>query len=147
FMRTAVVVLILSLSALIAAEPASSQIKPTTVTFQKQNAVLGEIAAELSKSPAGVKVIADRPEIVKSKCPCPFTNTPFWEALETVADQTKTRLVIRDAGRTVALEPRPKEREISSVAGPFRIVPRLVTSRLPLDHGTPFHDVQLEVHW
>jgi hypothetical protein len=138
--------LTLACFAIAAAQPEDRTIKPTTITLRKQNAPLGDIAAELSKSPAGVTVSAD-PRSVKTKTSVAFSNTSFWEALETTAEQSKTRISLRDGGRTVLLEPWVKNREISAVVGPFRIIPRAVTGKLLLEEESRFHEVQLDVHW
>ena len=122
-------------------------IKPTTITFQKSNAVLREVAAELSKSPSGIAVAVDD-AVVKAKCPVSFSNTPFWEALESAAAKSSTRLVLRDAGRTIALEPLAgRPRASSSISGPFRVVAREVTGRVLLDEATVSHSVRLTAHW
>lgn len=139
-------VLALTVSTLGAAQPETPTIKPTPVTLKADSAVLGGVAGELSKAPAGVTVTVD-PRSVKAKCPVAFAGTPFWEALESAADQSKTRIVVRDGGRTALLEPRPKGREVSSVSGPFRVVPRTVVGKLLLEDGAVFHEVQLDVHW
>ncbi|MCE9563347.1 MAG: hypothetical protein K8U57_15000 [Planctomycetes bacterium] len=145
-MRTAIAIVLVTGFA-VSAQRSTPGIKPTSVTFKKDATVLGEVAAELSKVPAGVTVKVDPPASAKAKCSAAFEGTPFWEALETAADQTKTRLVLREGGRVVVLEPRPAAREISAVSGPFRVVPRSVTGRLLLDQGVSFHDVDLDVHW
>lgn len=143
-MRTTLAFLLLA--GLAAAQPGGPSITPTPVTFKKDSAPLGEVAAELSKSPAGVAVKPE-PRLLKEKVAAAFDNTPFWEALETAADAAKARLSPRDGGRTVVLEPRPGAREVSAVSGPFRVVPRAVVGRLLLDSNQSFHEVQLEVHW
>lgn len=145
-MRTAFV-LALAVASGVAAEPDPPAIKPTTVSLKKPPLTLGEVAAELSKSPAGVTVKVEQPALLKAKVPSAIEATPFWEALETAADETRTRLSLREVGRTVLLEPRPAGREVSAVSGPFRVVPRTVTGRLLLDQGSAFHEVQLDVHW
>jgi hypothetical protein len=132
--------------AIATAQPEEHAIKATTINLQKPNVVLGEVAEALSKSPAGVTVSAD-PRSLKTKLSVAFKTTPFWEALETAADQSKTRISLRDGGRTVVLEPWTKNREISAVSGPFRIVPKAVIGKLLLEDGNSFHEVQLDVHW
>lgn len=136
----------LFLTAFAAAQSNPATIAPTSFTFKKDNAPLGEVASELSRTAAGVAVKVE-PQLLKAKCPAAFDGVPFWEALETAADRSKARLSVREGGRTVMLEPRPGKREVSAVSGPFRVVPRSVTGRLLLDSGTSFHDVQLDVHW
>lgn len=146
-MRVPVTLSILVLAAVAAAQPAGPALKPTPVTFTKDNAPLGEVAAELSKAPAGVGVTADA-QVVKARLSPKFDGTPFWVALESAAAATKTRLAIRDGGRSVILEPLGAANpDISSVSGPFRVAARAVTARLLLDSGAAFHEVQLDVHW
>jgi len=147
-MRLAIVALLaVAVAIATAAPPETVRFKPTPVTFSNANATLNDVAVGLSKSSAGVTVAVESPEAAKAKCPVDFTGTPFWEALETAADASKTRITLRDGGKRVILEPRPNRREISAVSGPFRIVPRSVTGRLLLDSDTIFHDIQLDVHW
>src|SRR5687767_4881775 len=83
------------LTSIAAAQPKQPAVKPTAVTFQKPNAVLGEVAADLSMSPAGVAVTVEG-AAAKAKCPVMLSGTPFWEALEQVAAKTQTRLAVRD---------------------------------------------------
>jgi hypothetical protein len=130
----------------VAAQPAAPTIKPTIVSIAK-DATLAGAAAELSESPAGAAVRVEAPDLAKAKLAAGVERVPFWNALEAVADQTKSRLVLRDGGRTVVLAPRPGPREVSAVSGAFRIVPRVVTGRLLLDQGTAFHEIDLDVHW
>jgi hypothetical protein len=134
-------------ASVVAVQPDTPSVKPTAVTSQKQNAVLGEVAAELSKSSAGVAVTAEG-AAAKAKCAIEFAGAPFWEALESTAAKTRTRLVLRDGGRSVALEPlagRPPA--VSAVSGPFRVFAREVTGRALLEEGTTMHTVHLTVHW
>ena len=134
------------IASLAAAQP-NAAVKPTTVTYQKPNAVLGEVAAELSRSPAGVKVTAEG-AAAKAKCPAAFAGTPFWEAIETAAEKTQTRVVLRDGGRSVVLQPLAgKPREPSAASGPFRVFATEVVGKVLLEYGTPEHTVHLKVHW
>jgi hypothetical protein len=131
----------------VVAQPEQPAVKPTTITYQKQNTVLGDVAAELSRSLAGVAVTPEG-AAAKAKCSVALSGTPFWEALEQVAKQTQTRLLLRDDGRSVVLAPlgnRPPT--ISSIWGPFRVVAREVTGRALLDEGTVAHTVHLTAHW
>ncbi len=147
-MRTALGIVLVA-SCAVAAQRDTSGLKPTPVTLKKDNTTLGDVAAELSKptNGAAVQVKVEHPETARAKCSVSFDGTPFWAALESVADQTKTKLALRDGGRSVVLEPRATGREVSALAGPFRIVPRTVTGRLLLDQGLSFHEVELDVHW
>lgn len=130
----------------VAAQPAEPTITPTTVSVAK-DATLADAAAALTKSPAGATVRVEAPDLAKAKLTAGVDQVPFWDGLEAAADQTKTRLVLRDGGRTVVLVPRTGGREVSAVSRAFRIVPRAVTGRLLLDQGTAFHDIDLDVHW
>ena len=76
-----------------------------------------------------------------------FNGKPFWFALEMVASQTGNRIALGDNGRRIALEPRGKSIEISSVHGAFRTVAKQVVGRFPLETGMASHEVQLDVHW
>ncbi len=145
-MRTLIALVVVA-SFAAGAQRDTSILKPTAITFKKENATLGEVATELSKSPAGLSVKVEPPEVAKAKFNAALDGVPLWDALESAADQTKTKLVLRDGGRSIHLEPRPAAREISAASGAFRIVPRSVTGRLLLDQGQTFHDVELDVHW
>jgi hypothetical protein len=135
------------LASFAAAQPKQPAVKPTVVTYQKQDAVLGEVAAELSKSRAGVAVTVEG-AAMKAKCPVALSGTPFWEVLEQVAAKTQTRLAVRDDGSAVVLAPLGnKPPTISSVWGPFRVVAREVTGRALLEEGTVAHTVHLTAHW
>ena len=136
----------LILCAAVAAQPAEPTVAPTAVSVAK-DATLADAAAALTKSPAGAAVRVDAPDLAAAKVGAGVEQVPFWDALEAAADQTKTRLTLRDGGRTVVLASRPGPREISTVSGAFRIVPRSVTGRLMLDSGTASHEVDLDVHW
>ncbi|WP_439627254.1 hypothetical protein [Gemmata sp.] len=138
--------LALILYAAVAARPAAPAIKPTIVSVAK-DAALADAAAELSKSPAGAAVGVEPGDRAKARLAAGADQVPFWDALEAVADQSKSRLTVRDGGRTVVLAPRPGPREVSAVSGAFRIVPRTVTGRLLLDQGTAVHEIDLDVHW
>jgi len=145
-MRTVLAVILVA-GAGAAAQRDTAGIKPTAVTLKKDVAVLGEVAAKVSNAGAGLIVKIEPAATAKAKCAVAFERTPIWDALEAAADQTKTRLTLREGGRVVVLEPRPAARETSAISGPFRIVPRAVTGRLLLDRGVAFHDVDLDVHW
>lgn len=80
-------------------------------------------------------------------CDGVFNDKPFWFALEMMASQTGNRIVIGEGGRKIALEPRGKAYEVSSIHGAFRIVAKQVVGRLHLESGTVSHDVLLDVHW
>lgn len=129
-----------------AAQPAKSPIPARTVTIDRQNGTLAEVAADLGKQ-AGIPVELGA-GLGKEPCPAKFAGTPFWAALEEVARRTNTRIDHRDGGRVIVLERKEKgDNPVSSVAGPFRTVARMVTAKKYLDIGTTFYDVELELQW
>lgn len=131
--------------ALPAADPPKSAPAPAAVTFAKPGAVLGEVAAGLSKQ-AGVPV-AVAPPLLKAKCDVRFDRRPFWEALQRSADASGARIALADGGRKVELVPRGGSKEVASASGAFRVVAHSVTARALLDSGATFYDVGLVVHW
>jgi hypothetical protein len=145
-MRTAAIATLIigTVAALPAAEP-GRPLAPTAVTWEKPDAVLGEVAAALSKT-AGVPV-AVAPAAVKTACPARFTDVPFWDGLQRAADSTRTRLALSDGGRQVALVPRGPARESAAVSGAFRVVAQQVVGRALLDQGVTVHEVHLLAHW
>jgi hypothetical protein len=146
FVLTLIIIPILAIGiAALALQPSRPPLPPTAITISKPDATLGETAATLSRV-SGIPISVP-PAMAQEKCPIDITNAPFWEALEKVAKQTGTRIVLTDKGEKVSLEPRGKSQEVSTVSGPFRIVARQVIGRALLDLGTTFHEVYLEVHW
>ena len=127
-MRTAVTLLLL----ITATVPAADPIPPRTVTLKKPDA-----------TPADIGKLADIPVTGAGTFPAAFDGVPFWTALE----RTGQRIVLRENGRRITLEPRGSSLEVSSVSGAFRTVARQVTARLNLETGQSVYDVQLEAHW
>jgi hypothetical protein len=119
-------------------------IPPRLVTTDLPNSTLGKVAPAVGKSGFPFTFPA---EAAGQTCDGLFNKKPFWFALEMMASQTGNRIVIGDAGRKIALEPRGKAYEVSSVHGAFRIVAKQVVGRFQLETGTVSHDVQLDVHW
>jgi hypothetical protein len=125
--------------------PPRPAVPPRAVTLELTNSTLRDVVAALTRQ-TGLPVTypdaaADQP------CDAVFHGKPFWDALELVADQTGQRVGLKDDGRAVTLVPRGKSREVSSVAGPFRVVARQVVGRYLLDEGAVAHEVRLDVHW
>ena len=118
---------------------------PRLVKLDMPNSTLGKVAPQLIQK-AGLP-FAFPAAAAGETCDGIFNGKPFWFALEMVAGQTGNRIAIGDNGRKIALEPRGKSIEISSVHGAFRTVAKQVVSRFPLDTGTASHEVQLDVHW
>ncbi len=128
-----------------AADPPSLTLPPTIIRLKQSDATLADAAAALAKA-SGVAIEVD-PRIAKRTCKVAFVDTAFWDALEQVARDADAKLVIRDDGRKVVLEPRGQSKVVSAVSGPFRIVAKQVTGRALLDYGVTFHEIQLDVHW
>jgi hypothetical protein len=134
-----------ALAALPAAEPAPA-LAPTPITWNKPDAVLGEVAKQLSDA-SGVPVRVP-PNLLKTKCPLsPMKEVPFWAALQSAADKSGTRIALSDGGRKVELLPRGASRECASTSGAFRVVVNQVVGRALLDQGVTYHEVHLLVHW
>ncbi|HXD87709.1 MAG TPA: hypothetical protein VN641_14530 [Urbifossiella sp.] len=119
---------------------------PRTVTMEMAHSNLGKIAAALSKQ-GGIPIALPDAASAAEPCDAIFNDKPFWFALEFTASQTGNRIVLRDGGRKIALEPRGKSYEVSSVHGPFRVVAREVVGRFLLDSGSHFHELHLDIHW
>lgn len=119
-------------------------IPPRLVKTDLPNSTLGKVAPAVGKAGFPFTFPA---EAAGQTCDGVFNDKPFWFALEMIASQTGNRIAIGDGGRKIALEPRGKAYEVSSVHGPFRIVAKQVVGRLQLESGTVSHDVLLDVHW
>jgi len=136
---------VLLVGAALAAQPPARPLAPTSVSFAKPGAVLGEVCAELSKA-AGVPIEVP-PALLKAKCGATFTAAPFWEALDSAARASDARVVLSNGGRGAQLAPRGKARDVSATSGAFRVVAQSVTGRALLELGTTVHEVQLLAHW
>lgn len=141
-------ILLVTSGAVLAAAPVELPgLTPTRVSLSDRPMRASELAAALSASGAGATVTAT-PELAARSLAGSGVEVPFWQALETAADRLDARLVLLDGGRQVRLEPLgSRPREISTVAGPFRVVPRRVTATGFLDGSPPLYHIELEVHW
>jgi hypothetical protein len=125
-------------------EPAAG-IPPRRVKLDMPNSTLGKVAPALAKQ-AGIPFTY--PDAAAGETADGlFNGKPFWDALELLADQTGNRIALQDSGRRIALVPRGRSREVSSVHGPFRVVARQVVGRYLLDDSLVIHEVQLDAHW
>ncbi len=147
-MRTvaAVALITATLGALPAADP-PRPLSPTSISFEKSPAVLGEAVDSISKA-AGVKVSV-APNLLKTplKDFKGFKAVPFWEGLQATADASGTRIALAKGGREIGLVPRGASREVASTSGSFRVVAQQVTGRALLTEGITVHEVGLLVHW
>ena len=132
-MRTLAFLLILAVAA---ALPAADPVPPRTISLKKADA-----------SPADIGERAGIPVVGAGTFKIGVDRMPFWDALEMAASATGQRIVLRDSGRRIALEPRGASLEVSSVSGAFRTVARQVTARLNLETGQTVYDVNLDAHW
>ncbi len=142
----AVTTLILGiLGALPAAEP-SRPLAPTAISWDKPGAVLGEAARHFART-SGIPIEVPR-SLLKAKCSLPpLKGVPFWEALQTTADRTSTRIALSSGGRKVELLPRGHAREVATTSGAFRVVASEVIGRALLEQGVTYYEVRLLVHW
>lgn len=147
-MRTlaALALITATLGALPAADP-PRPLAPTSVSFEKSPAVLGEVADNISKT-SGVK-IGVAPNLLKTplKDFKGFKGATFWDGLHATADASGTRVALAKGGREIALVPRGPSRESAATSGAFRVVTTSVTGRALLAEGITFHEIGLLVHW
>ena len=130
----------LALSLLMVQQPS---IPPSTVTITKPDATLAELLAALEQQ-SRIKVTSQseaKPIAVT------LQKTPFWVALQTIADATGTRIVLRNQGETIQLIERGQGTTLADIAGPFRIAVDEVISRLDIATGQRATDIALTIHW
>jgi hypothetical protein len=138
--------LVVSGAALVpAADPVPFAIPPRVVDLNMPNSTLGKVAAAVSRQTS--IPVSFPPAAAGETCDGIYSGKPYWEVLEAMADQTGNRIALQDDGRRVALVPRGKSREVSSIHGAFRTVARQVVGRYLLDDGLTFHEVHLDIHW
>jgi hypothetical protein len=144
-LSSACLLLVLAAAVLPADDEERFAIPPRLVKMEMANSTLGKVAPELARK-SGIPFTFP-PEAAGQTCDGVYNEKPFWFALEMVASQTGNRIVLSDHGRKIALEPRGKSYEVSSVHGAFRVVARQVVGRFVFDSGTAFHEVHLDIHW
>lgn len=132
-------------ASLAAAQPRKATIPPRTVTLSEPASTLGKVAAEIARQ-GGVPVIV-APELAGAPCRLAVVKAPFWAALEDAARQAGARIVPREAGRQLTLEPLGNAVERSSVHGAFRTVAREVRAHLDLETGRTTYDLRLDAQW
>jgi hypothetical protein len=129
----------------VAADTPPLPIPPRAIRMDRPNGMLGEVVAGLVKQTGFA--ISYPPGAKDETIDALFQGTPFWDALEAVADRTGHRIALSENGRRIALDPRGKCKEVSAVAGPFRVVARQVWARYNLELGQTAYEVQLDAHW
>lgn len=132
-----------TLAVLPAAEP--HPLSPTSVTWEEPGGFLGKVKDSFPKA-TGVEVSV-APGLLKSPFPAKLKDEPFWKALQSAADATKSRIVLSGGGRKAELVPLGKSRERAATSGAFRVVAQQVVGRALLAEGITTHEVQLLVHW
>lgn len=121
-------------------------IPPRIVKLDQPHAKLDEVIGLMNRR-SGIPVTYP-PAAAKEECDVPFPNgAPFWVVLEAAADRTGNRIALHDSGRKVALVPRGRSREVSSIHGAFRVVAERVVARYLLEDGVTTYEVQFNVHW
>jgi hypothetical protein len=120
-------------------------IPPRTVKLDMANSTLGKVGPAVARS-AGIPFTFPA-DAAGQTADGIYNQKPFWFALEMLASQTGNRIVVSENGKKIALEPRGKAYEVSSVHGAFRTVARQVVGRVQLDTGVTVHEVQLDLHW
>lgn len=143
-MRQLAVLLVGCLAVTVTAQP-NPPLPPTIVKLKKSDATLGELAVELSRA-SGVPIVVE-PALLKAKCPAAFAGVPLWEALEHIATQTNSRIVLVERGHKVRMEPRGVSKTVAATSGAFRVVVDQVVGRALLGHGLTLYEVNLDIHW
>lgn len=117
---------------------------PKTVTSSQSISTLEAVTSEWTKQ-TGFRF--DLAAVDGSLQVQPVGEKPFWEAVETLTKQTKTRISLRESGKVVSLRPVGKGAVVSSLDGPFRFVAREARCKRDLESGLNTYEVHLELHW
>jgi hypothetical protein len=115
-----------------------------TVTV-KTSSTLTDILAEVTKQ-SGLTLDASAVDGT-AKVNVNFNNTPFWAAVEAVADQANCFVSV--AGTKVKLTKRPNGVGAvpSGIDGPFRVVVKRVTAKRDPEQADAEYEIHLEVQW
>lgn len=130
----------IALSMLMVQEPT---IPPSTLTFTKPDATLSELLDAVEQQTR----IEVRTQATANPINVDFRGTPFWTALQSIADKTGTRIVLRNQGETIQLLEQGQGKTLANVVGPFRIVVDEIVSRLDFSTGQQTTDIALTIHW
>ena len=137
--RTTVTLVLMIAGPARAAEP---PFPATLVSASGSASLAGRIAAFGNR--AGISI--DATAIPKGrKSAASFTNTPFWEAVRTVANEAGGRVVVEGFGDRLSVIPGSAPPDFP--AGPFRFVAKSVTTKFDYDTGRGGTDVAVELHW
>lgn len=121
------------------------RIPPKLVTVNQPNGTLAGAIGEFTRQ-AGIPINLPG-DAATTRCPVTADAMPAWEAVERVADQTRTRIELRDRGRSVALVGRLGPSAPASVDGPFRVAVRQVRAVRGFDPESSVVSVALDIHW
>lgn len=120
-------------------------ITPRTVTASGERSA-AEVAASITKQ-TGIEIDVTAID-VKLPIKHSFDKTPFWKAVEILAEQTASRVEISRQAKPVRLIPLGNDpRPPVAVEGPFRIEAKQIDIRIDLSTGKSVYDLTLQVAW
>lgn len=125
--------------------PAATPIAAKKFTFRALNSNVQAVVSELTKQ-TGLEVDLTG---IDGKLPinAAFDNSDFWNVIDLIANQSKSRVVIGRRGKAVSLVKSTRLQAPVSVDGPFRIAAQAVDSRIDLLSGQRLYDLTLELAW
>lgn len=112
------------------------------VTIAQSSKTPADIAKDI-KEQTGIDV--DVATIEKKPVSVNFQGLDFWQAVERLASETDSRVVISNEGR-ISLRP-GKSMASTYVSGPFRFSDRGVVTRRDSISGTTFYEISIELTW
>jgi hypothetical protein len=119
--------------------------KPTLVRTDGKLVPAVELIDSIAKA-AGIPI--DRSAVPSAAKVTLKPETPFWEALQTIADETGCRMVLEGNGDRIALVRNDRfPRPVPAITGPFRVAVKSVHAKNDFETGRSSIDVQLELHW
>lgn len=126
--------------------PEGKPILPRVATFQSKGATVKTIIDALARQ-TGLEV--DIAGIDGNKAlNVVFDKWEFWRVVDTLAEQSGSRVVIGELGKHVQLVPNTAGvKQISSFDRPFRFSAREIEIRRDLVRGVTIYDLTLEVAW
>jgi hypothetical protein len=135
---------------LVAALPFSSAQTPAPtgkpVSLHLKDAMVKDALAEIKKQTD--IAVEDRLEKSDTRLTLDLPNTPFWPALDQIAEKIGAAVVIGPRKGYIALEPRAsRERQPVAYSGPFRLAMKEVKSTREFDRGRRSCVSTIEVSW
>lgn len=119
---------------------------PSRIDFRSQPTSTLALVLETITQQSGITI---QPVGIPATTPCPvtFDQTPVWQAVAQVARVTGTRLVSKDHGRQLQLQPGKPPLVAAQIAGPFRISLEEIRARINLLRGQRLTEASLQVQW